>query len=146
MSKTTKILSLMTNDHCKIEGLINDLEKKSKIDFDSMSKSFNKFAWELEKHIFVEEKAIFTSYKPENVTEGFKMLPQLTDQHNFILNTINNWREDIRKKRNLTNIYSLKEFLIKHKSFEEKEVYPKLDQTLSEHEKKHIVAKINEII
>ncbi|MDH7507679.1 MAG: hemerythrin domain-containing protein, partial [Candidatus Thermoplasmatota archaeon] len=118
----------------------------SKIDFDSMSKSFNKFAWELEKHIFVEEKAIFTSYKPENVTEGFKMLPQLTDQHNFILNTINNWREDIRKKRNLTNIYSLKEFLIKHKSFEEKEVYPKLDQTLSEHEKKHIVAKINEII
>jgi hemerythrin superfamily protein len=146
MSKPNNILPLMIRDHCKIEELINDLEKKSKIDFDSMSKSFNTFEWTLEKHIFIEEKAIFVSYKPLNVIEGFKMLPELTSQHNFILNTINNWRDDIRKKRNLTNIYSFKEFLIKHKNYEEKEVYPKLDEALSEREKKHIVAKINEII
>ena len=31
-------------------------------------------------------------------------------------------------------------------NYEEKEVYPKLDQALSEREKKHIIAKINEII
>ena len=136
----------MIRDHCKIEELINDLEKKSKIDFDSLSKSFNTFEWTLEKHIFIEEKAIFVSYKPLKVIEGFKMLPELTNQHNFILNTINNWRDDIRKKRNLTNIYSFKEFLIKHKNYEEKEVYPKLDEALSEREKKHILAKINEII
>ena len=111
-----------------------------------MSKSFNKFEWELEKHIFIEEKAIFTSYKPDNVSEGYKMLPELTNQHNFILNTINNWRDYIRKKRNITNIYGFKEFLIKHKNYEEKEVYPKLDQALSENEKKHIIEKINEII
>ena len=146
MNKSNKILSLMTKDHCKIEELINDLENKNKIDFDSMYKSFNKFEWELEKHIFIEEKAIFTSYKPDNITEGFKILPELTNQHNFILNTINNWRNDVRKKNLLTNIYSFKEFLNKHKNFEEKEVYPKLDQALSEREKKHIIAKINEII
>jgi len=146
MNKSNKILSLMIKDHCKIEGLINDLDQKSKIDFDSMIKSFNKFEWELEKHIFIEEKAIFTSYKPDDVIEGFKMLPELTNQHNYILNTINNWRFDVRKKRNLININSFKEFLIKHKNYEEKEVYPKLDQALSEHEKKHIIAKINEII
>ncbi len=146
MSKTTKILSLMIKDHCKIEELLNNLENNNKIDFESMSKSFYKFEWELEKHIFIEEKAIFTSYRPNNVVEGFKMLPELTNQHNFILNTINNWRDEVRKKRNLTNIYSFKEFLIKHKNYEEKEVYPKLDQALSEREKKHILAKINEII
>jgi len=146
MSKSNKILSLMTKDHCKIEELLNNLENSNKIDFESMSKSFYKFEWELEKHIFIEEKAIFTSYRPDNVVEGFKMLPELTNQHNFILNTINNWRNEVRKKRNLTNIYSFKQFLIKHKNYEEKEVYPKLDQALSEHEKKHIIAKINEII
>ncbi len=146
MSKATKILSLMIKDHCKIEELLNNLENNNKIDFESMSKSFYKFEWELEKHIFIEEKAIFTSYRPNNVVEGFKMLPELTNQHNFILNTINNWRDEVRKKRNLTNIYSFKEFLIKHKNYEEKEVYPKLDQALSEREKKHILAKINEII
>jgi len=146
MSKSNKILSLMIKDHCKIEELLNNLENNNKIDFESMSKSFYKFEWQLEKHIFIEEKAIFTSYRPDNVVEGFKMLPELTNQHNFILNTINNWRNEVRKKRNLNNIYSFKEFLIKHKNYEEKEVYPKLDQALSEREKKHIIAKINEII
>ena len=146
MSKTINILALMVKDHCKIENLINDLEEKTKKDFDSMVKSFNKFEWELEKHIFTEEKAIFTSYKPEDVIEGYKMLPELTKQHNFILNTLNNWRKDIRKKNNLTDVYSFKEFLMKHKNYEEKDVYPKLDQALSNEEKRYIIEKINEII
>ena len=146
MSKTTNILALMVKDHCKIENLINDLEDKTKKDFDSMVKSFNKFEWELEKHIFTEEKAIFTSYKPENVIEGYKMLPELTKQHNFIINTLNNWRKDILKKNKLTNVYSFKEFLMKHKNYEEKDVYPKLDQALNEEEKRYIIEKINEII
>lgn len=146
MSKSISILELMIKDHCKIEELIKDLEEKSKEDFDSMKKSFNKFEWELEKHIFTEEKAIFTSYNPEDITEGYKMLPELTKQHNFIINTLNNWREDARKKRMISDVYSFKEFLIKHKNFEEEKVYPKLDQSLLEEEKRHIVAKINEII
>jgi len=146
MSKSISILGLMIKDHCKIEKLINDLEEKTKQDFDSMSKSFNKFEWELEKHIFTEEKAIFTSYNPEDVTEGYKMLPELTKQHNFIINTLNNWREDIRKKRMISEIYSFKEFIIRHKDFEEEKVYPKLDEALPENEKRHIIAKINEIV
>ena len=146
MSKTISILEVMIKDHRKIEELIMDLEEKCKNNFDSMKKSFNKFEWELEKHIFTEEKAIFTSYNPDDVTEGYKMLPELTKQHNYIINTLNNWREDIRKKRMISDVYSFKEFIIKHKNFEEERVYPKLDQSLPEEEKKHIVAKINEIV
>jgi len=146
MSDKISILFLMTEDHSNIEKLISELENKSKDDFEVMKKAFHKFEWELEKHIFTEEKAIFTSYNPEDVTEGYKMLPELTKQHNFIINTLNNWREDIRKKRKLSNIYSFKEFLIKHKKFEEEKVYPKLDESLPEDEKRHIVAKINEIV
>ena len=146
MNESVNILELMIKDHRKIENLINDLEEKTKQDFDSMSKSFNKFEWELEKHIFTEEKAIFTSYNPEDVTEGYKMLPELTKQHNFIINTLNNWREDIRKKRIISDVFSFKEFIIKHKNFEEEKVYPKLDEAVSEDEKRKIVAKINEIV
>jgi ribosomal protein L31E len=145
MSRTS-ILTIMIKDHSKIVDLIDDLEKKSKKDFESMKKAFNRFEWELEKHIFTEEKAIFTSYNPDDVSQGYKMLPELTKQHNYIINILNNWRDDIRKKRMLTNIYSFKEFLDKHRTFEEEKVYPKLDQYLSEHEKKHIAAKINEIV
>jgi hemerythrin superfamily protein len=145
MSEKNSILELMIRDHCKIEKLINELEEKSKINFESMKKSFFKFEWELEKHIFTEEKAIFTSYNPEDVSEGYKMLPELTKQHNFIINILNNWRDDVRKRRKIKDVYSFKEFIIKHKDFEEEIVYPKLDESLPEDEKRNIIAKINEI-
>ena len=128
MRNEDSILKIMIKDHCKIEELINNLENSSKLNYESMNKAFNRFEWELEKHIFIEEKAIFTSYNPDDVIEGYKMLPELTKQHNYILNTINNWRKDIRKRRTITDIYSLKEFIIKHKNFEEEKVYPKLQK------------------
>ena len=146
LSKSLSILELMIKDHKKIENLINRLEDETKNDFESMKKAFINFEWELEKHIFTEEKAIFTSYSPDDVVEGYKMLPELTKQHNYIVNRLNNWREDIRKKRMLTDMYSFKEFLTRHRNFEEEKVYPNLDQSLSEKDKKHIVNRINEIV
>jgi hemerythrin-like domain-containing protein len=146
LSKSLSILELMIKDHKKIENLINRLEDETKNDFESMKKAFINFEWELEKHIFTEEKAIFTSYSPDDVVEGYKMLPELTKQHNYIVNRLNNWREDIRKKRKLTDMYSFKEFLTRHRNFEEEKVYPNLDQSLSEKDKKHIVNRINEIV
>jgi hypothetical protein len=136
----------MIKDHCKIENLITDLEEKIKTDDDSMVKLFHKFEWKLEKHIFTEEKAIFASYNPDNVIEGYNMLPELTKQHNYILNLLNNWRKDVRKRKQISGVYSLKEFLKNHKNFEEQKVYPKLDQFLDEVQKHHILEKINEII
>ncbi len=146
MIKSTNILNLMVKDHRKIEDLLNNLEEKNNEDFDSMRKAFNKFEWELEKHIFTEEKAIFTSYNPDDITQGYKMLPELTKQHNFIINKINNWRKGIQNQKMITDIYSFKVYLIRHKNFEEENVYPMLDQSLPEDDKRHIVAKINEII
>jgi hemerythrin superfamily protein len=146
MNEKNSILSLMIKDHCKIENLISELEEKSKQDFESMKKAFEKFEWELEKHIFAEEKAIFTDYRPDDVDQGFKMLPELTIQHNYIINTLNNWRDNVRKKKMITDIYSLKEFLVKHRKFEEEKVYPKLEEGLSDEEKRRIIAKINELV
>jgi hemerythrin-like domain-containing protein len=146
MNESTNILELMVKDHCKIEQLLDELEVNVEKEYPTMIKSFNKFEWNLEKHIFVEEKAIFTSYNPGDVIEGYKMLPELTKQHNVILNKLDLMRKDIQNKRKFTDIYSFKELLIKHKNFEEQSVYPKLDQVLDEEGKKHIVERINEII
>ena len=147
MAEKINILDIMVKDHCKIDNLIKKLDDMSKQDdYDEFKKTFNKFEWELEKHIFTEEKAIFTSYSPKDVDYGYKMLPELTKQHNYIVNKLNNWRHDIKKRNVLTDISEMKEFLIKHRNYEEKEVYPKLDQGLSDDEKRHIISKINEII
>ncbi|UCD13845.1 MAG: hemerythrin domain-containing protein [Thermoplasmatales archaeon] len=146
MKESTNIVALMVKDHCKIEQLIEEFEANVEKDYPVMMKSFNKFEWNLEKHIFVEEKAIFTCYNPEDVIEGYKMLPQVTKQHNVILNELHLMRRDIRNKRRITNVYGFKEFLIKHKNFEEKDVYPKLDQALNDQQKQLIAERIKEII
>lgn len=140
------ILPLMVKDHCKIEKLLDDLEKNIDKDYEIMRKSFNKFEWVLEKHLFTEEKAIFTLYTPNDVSEGYKMLPELTKQHNFIINQLNNWRKDVRNKKKIDGFYEFKKILINHKNYEEKEVYPRLDKTLDDDQKKEIVSRINEMV
>ncbi|GAH09102.1 unnamed protein product, partial [marine sediment metagenome] len=35
-----------------------------------LMKSFHTFEWNLEKHFFVEERAIFTAYNPKYIDEG----------------------------------------------------------------------------
>ena len=140
------ILPKMIKDHCRIEKLLDELEKNVDKEYSIMRESFNKFEWELEKHLFIEEKAIFISYNPEDVSEGYKMLPELTKQHNFIVNMLNNRRKDVQSKKKIGDFYEFKKFLIKHRTFEEKEVYPRLDEALDETQKKHIIDRINEIV
>ena len=139
------ILPRMIKDHCKIEELLDEFEKESKKDHASMRKAFNIFEWELEKHIFVEEKVIFTNYNPKDVTEGYRMLPELTKQHNYILNQLSNWRREIVNKKKIDDFFKFKKVLVNHKIFEENEVYPRLDQSLNESDKKLIIDRLNEI-
>jgi len=140
------ILPLMVKDHCKIEKLLDALERNIDKDYETMRESFNNFEWVLEKHLFIEEKAIFTFYNPKDVSEGYRMLPELTKQHNFLINQLNNWRKDVRNKKKINGFYEFKKILISHKGFEEKEVYPRLDKTLSDDQKKEIISRINEMV
>ena len=139
------ILPRMIDDHNKIEKLMDNLEGNIDKDYEIMKKSFTKFEWKLEKHIFVEEKIIFTNYTPEDVTEGYQMLPELTKQHNFILNQLAIWRKELANERKINGFVKFRKVLVNHKIFEENEVYPKLDKTLSESDKKLIIDRLNEI-
>ena len=139
------ILSRMIDDHSIIEKLMDDFEKDIDKDYELLKKSFTKFEWKLEKHIFTEEKVVFTNYNPEDVTEGYRMLPELTKQHNYILNQLSNWRKELVNKKKIEGFYTFKKVLVNHKIFEENEVYPKLDQSLTESDKKLIIDRLNEI-
>jgi len=143
--KENNILPFMVNDHCRLEKLLDDLEKNIDKEQTALRESFYRFEWELEKHLFTEEKAIFTFYNPEDVSEGYKMLPELIKQHNFLVNKLDNWRRTIRNNKKIDGFYEFKKFLINHREFEEKEVYPRLDQTLDDKQKKLIISRINEL-
>ena len=106
--KSTAILDRMVKDHGKIVKLLNDVEKviDQEQDIVSTMKVFDKFDWTLEKHFFTEEKAIFTSYEPENVTEGYAMLPELIKEHNEILNKLSVMRRAIKSEEPLISMDS----------------------------------------
>ena len=108
-------------------------------------KVFDTFEWELEKHIFIEEKAIFSSYKPTNIVEGYKMVPELIQQHNEILNRLRVMRKNLMWQRPI-DYDEFKELIMAHKTFEEVSLYPKLDQELDVSQKEEIMKKIREII
>jgi len=74
------------------------------------------------------------------------MLPELTKQHNILLNKLDSMRKEIRKKREIFNKNDFKDYLLNHKNFEEKDVYPKLNGSLTDEQKRLIIEKINEII
>jgi iron-sulfur cluster repair protein YtfE (RIC family) len=143
--KSTSILELMTMDHTRLLKLLRDVEKSIGMEFVSVMKVFDTFEWELEKHIFTEEKAIFTSYNPTNVLEGYKMVPELIKQHNDILNRMRVMRKDLLWNKPV-KYDEFKEFLMAHKTFEEESLYPKLDQELTVPQKEDIIKKIREIV
>jgi hemerythrin-like domain-containing protein len=143
--KSTAILDLMMKDHGKIVKLLLDVEKSIGMELISTMKVFDTFEWELEKHIFIEEKAIFTSYKPTNIVEGYKMVPELIQQHNDILNRLRVMRKNLMWQRPI-DYDEFKELILAHKTFEEATLYPKLDQELDVAQKEEIMKKIREII
>jgi len=145
MMKSTSILELMIADHSKILKLLHDVEKSSGMELVSVMKVFDTFEWELEKHIFTEEKAIFTSYSPTNIVEGYKMVPELIQQHNDILNRVRVMRKDLLWNRPM-QYDEFKDRIVAHKTFEEVSLYPKLDQELTDQQKQEIITKIREIV
>jgi hemerythrin len=143
--KTTAITELMVKDHLKLIKLVNSLE-------DSLGKStleikitFDSFLWELEKHLFTEEKAIFTQYESEDVTEISRIIAGLFKEHDKILAKLKDMRNAIKRGRDF-DFLSFKEMLLIHKNYEADNFYPKLDQELDEDTKEKIVSRINEIV
>jgi hypothetical protein len=143
--KSTVLTDLMVRDHGKIVKMLHDVEKSIGMELVSTMKVFDTFEWELEKHIFIEEKAIFSSYSPTNIVEGYKMVPELIKQHTEILNTVRVMRKDLMWQRPV-KYQEFKEKIIAHKTFEEASLYPKLDQELSGPQKEEIIRRIHELV
>ena len=142
--KSTAISEVMVRDHGKIVKLLTNFEKSIGQDKQTMMKAFNEFVWELEKHFFTEEKAIFTAYEPEDEIGGYTMIPELIKEHNEIFDKLKAMKKSIKKKE-VFDFLGFKKLLTKHKNFEDEKVYPKFDQELDESEKKNIIHRINDI-
>ena len=138
------ISEVMKKDHDKIVKLLNDLDKCINFDRQILKKAFETFKWELEKHLFTEEKVIFTSYDPEDYVEGYSMIPQLIKEHDEIYKQLKRMNKIIKSNKEC-NFQELKELIMKHKDFENEYVYPKLDQELDDATKDMIINRISDV-
>lgn len=134
------ILELMIKDHKKIVEILDEVEKDGYPNFDA----FCRFKWHLEKHIFIEEKAIFI-YNHKGSDNEINKFEKLSKEHTVILDLLDKILKDSFPKGNI-NYHKLKHLLSNHKKFEENDIYPQLDKDISNFEKSKIIKKIMEII
>lgn len=136
------IADILSKDHEKIDKLLTDFREDTR--GPSAKKKFEKLRWELEKHLFMEERAIFTFLRHED-NEDFAAIPELKKDHDMILEKMDSIEEGLRKKQNLTeDVTDLCNILIKHKSFEDDKIYPKLDAELNDKQKKEILERLKD--
>jgi len=143
--KSTAIIELMVRDHGKLVKHLNLVEQALDENTVEKMKVFDEFSWLVDKHLFTEEKALFVFYDPDNVTAGYKMVPQLIQEHNDITNRLRVMRRNLLQK-NPVDFNGMKILLMKHKMFEEEHVYPQLDQELTDQQKNMIINRIQEMV
>jgi len=143
MAKSDLILNLMVSHHGLLEILLTVAEDDLGRNTERAREALDNFQWELEKHIFGEEKVAFKNYKVEDL-ETHELVKKLESEHAVMLETIDALKNGWETKTK-ADIAEFREFMVKHRELEEKDFYHKLDQILSEATKEEIVARINEI-
>ncbi len=138
------IVKILSKDHCRIDRLLSNF--RSNTASPDSGKKFEKLRWELEKHLFLEERAVFTFLRPED-NEDFAAIPELERDHDKILEMMDAIEKSLKKKdrKNTTeSVTELCNLLLNHKSFEDEKIYPKLDVELDDRQKKIITKRLNE--
>jgi hemerythrin superfamily protein len=135
------ITDLMIEDHCEIERLLDRFKSSIGHDFDTTGKIFEEFRQELKRHISIEEKAIFKFFNPTENEDYYNIVPDLIKEHDTLLEMLSGLKDNLVTGAKI-DILDFKKLLTKHKNFEEKFFYPKLEKDLGEAQKNSIVENI----
>jgi len=139
----SSILNLMMSHHALLAALLkvyrDDLFKNPK----SAAEALEDFEWELDKHIFTEEKVIFRFCKPDELA-ACAIVKRLEQEHTIMLEMVQGLKQDLEDKAE-ADAEKFEGLMLRHVAVEETELYPRLDQELSTILKEEIIGRINEI-
>jgi hemerythrin-like domain-containing protein len=136
-----EIFKIMVQEHEVIESLLNDFRKAHAQDSQESQKIFHAFVWNIEKHIFLEEKILYEVYSvwDGNVEGMFEIL----EEHGQIMALISKIKHTYPDENNLS---ALKELLRDHFALEETLLYPNLEKVLNENQREYLIERAQEII
>lgn len=143
MSNNESILDLMVAHHALIEILLDVCEASFQKNQKVAGESLTKLRWEMDKHIFVEEKAIF-SCSCSREKENRAMVARLVADHARMLSMLTKLDECFISKKKV-DFLEFHKLMLEHRNFEETSLYPKIDSTLDREQRMGIIKRINEI-
>ncbi|HDQ59564.1 MAG TPA: hemerythrin domain-containing protein [Candidatus Woesearchaeota archaeon] len=133
------MLDVMTSNHEKILSLLHAFKEQVGQDFSSAEKILDSLKWEIERHFFLEERAVFVMVNPKS--QFYDMVQKIMKEHKNMLQMFKKVEEELSRKEE-PDITELEKTLKEHAEFEESIFYEELDQELSDVEKKIIVERI----
>jgi hemerythrin-like domain-containing protein len=136
-----EIFKVMIKEHEVIESLLNDFKRLHDQDSADAKKVFQAFVWNIEKHMFLEEKILYNVYSvwDGNIEGMFEIL----GEHGEIMALINKIKKSYPDE---SNISALKELLRDHFVLEETVLYPNLEKVLNIEQKEMLIQRTKEII
>ena len=137
------ISNLMVSHHALLDALFSLFMDEVKDKSPTAGKSLVELTWEMKKHFFTEENAIFDFLPIENV-EMWKTMNQLKDEHLAMLDELKEFSQKMPDVP-MNEIERFYDLLTHHREIEELDLYPKLDKELSGAQKEKIILMISQI-
>jgi hemerythrin-like domain-containing protein len=133
----------MRKQHMLLNQLLDKYSNSKSKDRHKLKLLFYNFKWNLEKHIFIEEKIIFNSLKFTNKRQT-EIISELIEEHGEI-KYLSNRITELLVKSPKPDAETLKNFIMEHETKEVTTLYPQMDRQLTKEEKKDILEKTRDI-
>ena len=143
MKNSNEILDTMLGHHALIDLLLTTFKDALAQNLELAERLFDEFRWELDKHIFAEERVVFRFCEPLE-SEICRIVLGLVKEHDLMIEMLNEVKSNLATKER-PDISEFQELLTAHRQVEEKTLYPELDKKLDETQKEMIIARVNEI-
>jgi len=136
-----EIFKIMIKEHEIIESLLNNFKRLQEKDSAEAKRIFQTFVWNIEKHMFLEEKILYNVYSVWN--GNIEGMFEILEQHGEIIALIKKIKNNYSDENNLS---ALKELLRNHFVLEETVLYPNLEKVLNGEQKEFLIERTQEII
>lgn len=141
---TSEISILMLKDHAKLNAMLSKTLELQDKDLLLSKQEFIAFKEHFEKHIAIEDQAIFSIFEKMNL-EQTPIVFRLIEQHQEIIGLLKE-NEKIMNKNQKPELLTMAKLIKSHLEIEKIEFYEKLKNQLTAIENQKILKSIKNII
>lgn len=139
-----KIMEFMSKDHDRLDEIFNSFQKLKVQDLEEGKKLFAEFNSGLQRHIVWEEEILFPAFEKRTGMKSEGPTAVMRIEHFQIKGFMEKINQLLQKQDNRTGDAEegLIRVLTSHNQKEETVLYPWIDRSISEEERKKMIAKM----